>query len=74
MANTKHSDNSQKFLDIFGLSELTGLKVRTIRSLVSKRAISVIRVGWRTHLFQPEKVARSLEKFETKSVADRNGR
>ncbi len=69
MANTKHSsDNNQKFLNIFGLSELTGLSVRNIRTLVQKRAIPVIVAGHRTHLFQPEKVLKALEKFEVKGV------
>jgi hypothetical protein len=77
MPNTKsaaQSGDNQKFLSILGLSELTGLSVRNIRTLVQKRAIPVIVVGHRTHLFQPEKVARSLEKFEIKSIIDRNGR
>jgi hypothetical protein len=76
MPNTKSasSDNSQKFLNISGLAELTGLSVRNIRTLVQKRAIPVIVAGHRTHLFQLEKVSRALEKFEVKSVIDRNGR
>jgi len=72
--NNKHRDSDQRFLNIFGLSELTGLSVRNIRTLVHKRAIPVIVAGHRTHLFQPDKVARALEKFEVKTVTDRNGR
>ena len=63
----------QKFVSISGLSELTGIPVRSIRTLVQKRAIPVIVAGWRTHLFQPDKVARALEKLEVKAVTN-NGR
>jgi hypothetical protein len=81
MANGKTGDNialtryvaNQKFLNIFGLSELTGLTPRNIRTLVHKRAIPYIKVGHRTHLFQPEKVARALEKFELKASLTETG-
>jgi excisionase family DNA binding protein len=57
-----------KLINIFQLAELSGLPVRTWRTLVQKRAIPFIKVGHRTMLFQPEKVLKALEKFEVKGV------
>ena len=64
----------QKLVDITGLAEITSVPVRSWRTMVQKRIIPFIKVGHRTMLFQPEKVLRALEKFEVKSVADRNGK
>lgn len=58
----------KKFVNYKNLSEITGLPVRTIRSLKTQRKIPFIRVGYRTHLFDPEKVIEALGKFEIKAV------
>jgi excisionase family DNA binding protein len=59
------------FVNIRGLAELTGVPVRSIRTLISKRVIPFIKVGHRTLLFEPSKVVRALHGFEVRS---RNGR
>jgi excisionase family DNA binding protein len=58
-----------KLVTIFSLSELTGLSVRSLRTLVRKRVIPFIKLGHRTLLFSPDKVERALERCTVKEVA-----
>lgn len=60
---------TKRFLKIKELSELTGLPIRTIRSLTQKRKLPCIRTGYRTLFYDPAKVLLALEKFELRAVA-----
>ena len=42
--------------------------VRQIRTLVDAKKIPVLRIGWRTNLFDPDKVLKALQRFEIKAV------
>jgi hypothetical protein len=64
----------QKLITIYKLSELKGIPVRGLRTLVQKRILSHYKLGHRTMLFSPEKVERELQRFEVKSAFDRNGK
>lgn len=57
-----------KLVNIFQLAEITGLSVRQWRTLVAKRAVPFLKVGYRTLLFEPEKVLKALERFEIKGA------
>ena len=50
------------------LAELSGLPVRTLRTLVLRRAIPVIRLGHRTVLFKPTSVMAALARYERSEV------
>lgn len=63
-----------KLVRIEQLSEMSGLPVRSLRTMMKNRVVPFVRTGHRSVWFQPEKVLRALEKFEVKSVADRNGK
>ena len=58
-----------KLVTIFQLSEMTGLSVRNLRTLVQKRAVPFIKLGHRTMLFSPEKVERALSKRTVNEIA-----
>ena len=45
-----------------------GRPVRQIRSLVDGKKIPVLRIGYRTNLFDPDKVIKALARFEIKEV------
>jgi hypothetical protein len=42
--------------------------VRQIRSFVAAKKIPVLKIGWRTNLFDPDKVIKALARFEIKEV------
>ena len=42
--------------------------VRQIRSFVAAKKIPVLRIGWRTNLFDPDKVIKALARFEIKEI------
>ena len=42
--------------------------VRQIRSFVAAKKIPVLKIGWRTNLFDPEKVIKALARFEIKEI------
>lgn len=54
----------EKLADYAELSELTGLPVRTLRTLASRRMIPAVRLGHRTVKFSPTRVMRALERYE----------
>lgn len=58
-----------KLVRISGLSEATGLPVRTLRSLFHSKKIPGIILGHRTLVFNPDNVRAALDKFERKAVA-----
>jgi hypothetical protein len=62
------------FVNIFELSELTNIPVRSYRTLIVKRSIPFIKVGHRTLLFSVPKVLAALESFEVQPITPRNGR
>ena len=58
-----------KLLNKRGLAEALGLpSTRIIDSWVRKRMIPSIRAGWRTRLFDLERVRAALDKFEIREV------
>lgn len=61
----------EKFVTINGLSEISGISVRGLRTLWRKRIIPAYSLGHRTLLFSPNKVAQALERFEVESAFDR---
>lgn len=58
----------EKLVGFEQLAELTGLPVRTLRTLVYRKAIPVTRLGHRTVVFTPSKVAKALARYEVKEV------
>ena len=50
------------------LSKLTGLDVRTLRSLHQKRLIPHIRIGHRTRRYQLDRVLAALGRLEVKAI------
>ncbi len=57
----------KKLLTIGGLSDAIGIPTRTIRSLYVGKKIPFIKAGYRTLLFDPEKVLAALNKFEVRA-------
>jgi excisionase family DNA binding protein len=62
---------AEKLVSFEQLAELTGLSIRTLRTLVYRRAIPCTRLGHRTVRFSPTKVQRALDRYEVKAVGDR---
>lgn len=60
---------AKQLITIRLLSEQSGIPVRTLRTLKTQRKIPYIRAGYRTLLFDLEKVMAALEKMEVKAVA-----
>jgi excisionase family DNA binding protein len=58
----------EKLVNYHGLSELTGLPVRTLRTLAHRGTIPHIRLGHRLVVFVPSKVQKALQKREVKEV------
>ena len=59
----------KRLLTIGGLSDAIGIAPRTLRSLYLGKKIPFIKAGYRTLLFDPEKVLAALEKFEVKAIS-----
>jgi excisionase family DNA binding protein len=55
-------------VDMKGLSSDTGIPTRTIQTLMRRRKIPFLKLGYRTLRFQPEKVKAALAKLEIKEV------
>jgi excisionase family DNA binding protein len=51
------------------LSERSGIRIRTIRSMMNRKEIPYIRAGQRTVLFDLDKVMAALDKLEVKAIA-----
>ena len=62
-------DMSKKLVKLTDLSIATGIPVRTLRSLYQTKKISFIRAGWRTLLFDTDKVLADLGRLEVKAVS-----
>ena len=58
----------KQLVNLTDLSTATGIPTRTLRSLYQAKKISVIRAGWRTLLFDPDKVLADLGRLEVKAV------
>ena len=63
-----------RLVHIEGLSELKGLSVREIRTLIAKGILSYFSFGYRSKMFDPDTFDRDIAAFEVKSVGGRNGR
>ena len=50
------------------LAATTGIPIRTLKTLWSRRKFSGLRVGHRTMLFDPQKVLTELGKFEIRAA------
>jgi predicted DNA-binding transcriptional regulator AlpA len=59
----------ERLLDYTGLSEVTGLPVRTLRTLTCRGTIPHVRLGHRIVRFVPSKVQKALQKREVKEVS-----
>ena len=66
--------NKPKLVNIVGLSEHTGIPVRTLRTFVASRKIPYLKLGYRTLFFDPGKVDRALDDFEIQAVSSRRGK
>ena len=62
---------SSKLVDINGLEDRSGIPKRTLRTLYRGNKIPYIKVGYRTVLFDPDKVMAALNKLEVRSVTFR---
>jgi excisionase family DNA binding protein len=51
------------------LSEISGIPVGTLRTMVHRRKIPYIKPGHRTLLFDQEEVMKALHRFEVKAIA-----
>jgi hypothetical protein len=58
----------EKLVGYEELSKQTGLPVRSLRTLVYRRALPFFRLGHRTVKFLPSKVERALAKREVREV------
>jgi hypothetical protein len=58
----------KRLLDTNQLAQELGRPVRQIRTFVQTGKIPVIRVGWRTNLYDLDRVIKALSKFEIKEV------
>ena len=58
----------KRLVNLAGLSTETNVPERTLRTFYQNRKIPFIKVGFRTVLFDPDKVLAALEKFEVKAV------
>ncbi len=61
----------KRLLDTQQLALELNRPIRQIRSLVQARKIPVIKLGWRTNLFDVDKVLKALSKFEIPAVGDK---
>jgi len=57
-------------VNIRALSRDIGIPIRTLRSFMASRKIPYLKVGYRTVLFDPEKVDAALRRFEIRAVGD----
>jgi hypothetical protein len=62
----------KRLLDTNQLALELNRPVRQIRSLVQAKKIPVLKIGWRTNLFDPEKVIKALQGFEIPAVTAKN--
>jgi hypothetical protein len=58
----------KRLLDTNQLAAELNRPVRQIRSLVQAKKIPVLKIGWRTNLFDPDKVIKALARFEIKET------
>jgi hypothetical protein len=58
----------KRLLDTNQLALELNRPVRQIRSMVAAKKIPVLKIGWRTNLFDPDKVIKALEHFEVKAI------
>jgi excisionase family DNA binding protein len=58
----------EKLVTIDKLATLSGLPVRTLRTLMTRRTIPFVKLGFRTVRFQPSQVERALKKRTIKEI------
>lgn len=61
-------ESAMKLLNTNELAAELNLPVRQIRTFVQAKKIPYLKIGWRTNLFDPDKVIKSLARFEVKAV------
>ena len=59
-----------RLMNIWSLSDHTGIAVRTLRTFMAARKIPFLKIGHRTVLFDPDKVFIALERFQTNAIGD----
>ena len=57
-----------KLVNIVGLSQHNGVPIRTLRTFMAERKIPFFKCGYRTLLFDPQKVDQALQRFEVQEV------
>jgi hypothetical protein len=58
----------KRLLNTIELAAELNRPVRQIRSFVAAKKIPVLKIGWRTNLFDLDKVLEALQRFEIKEV------
>jgi hypothetical protein len=58
----------KRLLSTSELAAELNLPIRQIRGFVQAKKIPVLKIGWRTNLFDPDKVIKALARFEIKEV------
>jgi len=58
----------KRLLNTVELAAELNRPVRQIRSFVAAKKIPVLKIGWRTNLFDPDKVIKALARFEIPAV------
>jgi hypothetical protein len=58
----------KRLLSTSELAAELNLPIRQIRGFVAAKKIPVLKIGWRTNLFDPEKVIKALARFEVKEI------
>ncbi len=58
----------KRLLNTVELAAELNRPVRQIRGLVQAKKIPVLKIGWRTNLFDPDAVIKALLRFEIKEI------
>jgi excisionase family DNA binding protein len=59
---------TERLVTIEELSTLSGLPIRTLRTLMARNTIPFLKLGFRTVRFQPSKVEKALAKREVTAI------
>ena len=64
----KYVHRMKRLLDTHQLAAELNRPIRQIRGLVQAKKIPVLKIGWRTNLFDPDAVLKALARFEIKEI------
>jgi len=68
ISHAEYACKMKRLVDTNQLALELGRPVRQIRSFVQAKKIPVLKIGWRTNLFDPDKVRAALARFEIPAV------